>query len=100
MYKKFVALIICCIAVWGYSSAQQATIPFSTYMQYVEELHKFEHHINKRELHSIYTDIQHKPCQRLSDSKYFYVDPICLYQNKLPSMEFTQVVDTIRPYVE
>lgn len=99
MYRKILTAGLRIVATISYSFARQETIPFYTYMQYVEWLSPFQSHISTIDLHSIYTSIQNKPCEYQFDDDYFYVEPICLYQNHLPDMSFTEVIDTIRDHV-
>lgn len=98
MYKRSLATIVCLCAARGFGYGQWQTISFAEYTRHVQSLHWFQQHINSN-IHTIYRSIQNKPCTRSSDQHYFYVDPICLYQNKLPDMQFIDVIDTIREYI-
>jgi len=72
-------------------------IDFNEYLRYLQTVNKFDINLDEQKLKREYRSIKDKPCdQREQDENHLYIEPICLFHNKLPEIQFTDTVDLIR----
>jgi hypothetical protein len=79
----------------GQTFSYHEDIPFTTYLKNIQAASKFASHLSPIQIALAYSEVSNKACTRQEDENHFYLEPVCLFQKKYPTMEFTQVVDML-----
>gem|GEM_PF-2138798 len=95
MYKYISIIIITATCLLGQAFSYQEDVPFKIYLENIQAASKFGSHLSPVQIELSYNTIAEKICTRQEDENNFYVDPICFLQKIYPTMEFTQVIDTL-----
>jgi len=95
MYKYISIVSIITICLFGQVFSYQEDIPFKIYLENIQAASKFWSHLSPAQIELSYNKFADWICTRQEDTDNFYIDPICFVQKVYPTMEFTQVVDTL-----